>query len=224
MRRYMTTRSAWTLGGLVLVGTLAGFVMGRKSLPFNRIQRVEVPVVASSSFRPQEVTINVRQEETDQSPALDEAALGARTKVRINLNAFHAAQLAYRDVYGRFTTDMLALEWTPIGSQLDYKLGFLSSSQMAADGEDPTQRDTDVYLAEVDPDSDVPFTYTPRATLINLNLYTALCRKGCSASAQGYELMLAIPLDEEGRVDVWLLNEQKQLVQVWDGMTGQRLQ
>lgn len=144
--------------------------------------------------------------------------------VDANLNELYEAQHLFRGENGHFTTDLIAIGWAPSSVLMDYKLGFLVYSVPIDVDEIPTRASTDEYLNINENETDAPFLYSPDAQLINLDRYQFLCRNGCSAGSDHFEIMIAVPLDNTGNADIWLFDDQKRLIHVWDGIRGQQLQ
>jgi hypothetical protein len=219
------SNGAWfALGVAVLLGLVVGFAFYRH--PEDLIQQVMGPAVVAMQMEeaPSDNDALIQEErEEAEEPGLELAEIKRRLGVAVNLGEIFSGEQAFYDLNGRYTTDLLSIEWFPQQTLMGYKLGFLSPSPTEGEFEDPTRMTSDVYLLESDDAIGAPFVYDPQAHLLDLRSHSRLCRRGCSADSRGFELMIVVPIGDEGRMDVWLLNERKELTHVWDGVSGQRL-
>lgn len=158
-----------------------------------------------------------------EEQGLETSVVEQRLGLEINLSDFFLAQELYKAENGHYTTDIVASGWAPTEVLMKYKLGFLEASVPMSVDEITTRQSTDEFLTVNEPATDAPYLYSPDAQLINLGAYSSLCRRGCTADAQGFELMIAVPLDTQGKADIWLLDSDKQLIHVWDGIRGEPL-
>jgi hypothetical protein len=136
------------------------------------------------------------------------------------LAAGYTAQKAFAAEFERYSSDLVAIGIEPQAPDVNFKMGFLSAlSERAIEDarEKPERFSTDAFINNDSWGSNQKFRYTPEAEKISLESYARYCEHGCVASRNSFELMIAIPLDDKGHVDVWLMNEKKELKQVVDG-------
>lgn len=139
----------------------------------------------------------------------------ARGGAKVALAANYAAQKSFFSEYRRYSTDLYASGWRPSELPLAYKAGFLAPyfpAQLLPE-EDPRRMDTDAILAEHPARDGGPF-YTPATEAISLAGLSAQCRSGCTASEHGFEMLVAFNLDADPTLEVWRINEKKELEQV----------
>lgn len=111
--------------------------------------------------------------------------------------------------------------WTPFDTEMRYKIGFLQAyrpstySDVSGVREEPTRMDSDALLIEKSPEGE-RYTYAPVAAGLHLADYQQYCRSGCTADETHFEAMVVVSLDSD-HVDVWTINEKKELILVRDG-------
>lgn len=219
------SNGAWV--AVAIAGAMGlGFGIANLRLPRVLIQRLPVPtavnVQAEEAPSNNDALIQEEREEAEE-PGLELSEVTRRLGVPVNLSEIFSGQQGFFDINGRYTTDLLSLEWLPTRTLMLYKLGFLTPSPTEGEFEDPMRMTSDIYLTEIDDATGAPFVYDPRAHLVDLRSHARLCRRGCSADSRGFELMIAVPVGGTGGVDIWLLNERKELTHVWDGVGERRL-
>jgi hypothetical protein len=156
-------------------------------------------------------------------PLPDEATITSlRAKAKLNLSMLYTGQASFFADYNRYSTDLVFIGWSPSQEQMDFKLGFLSEYRptklavVNGTEEDPSRLDSDEFLG-----GDDRYQYTTAAEPIKLFDYEKFCRSGCTATKTSYEILVVLPLGDSGKVDVWSINQDKKLRQLWDGVTGQ---
>ncbi|MES2526555.1 MAG: hypothetical protein V4598_05685 [Bdellovibrionota bacterium] len=138
-----------------------------------------------------------------------------RSKQKLHLSAIYTALKSMHADYDRYSTDLFYMGYGPEG-EIDFKIGFIKPyypEQLASTEhsyEDP-ERMTNVLGIE-----DPSVTVTDLVDAIDLSSYEHLCKKGCTANEKEFELMVVSPL-QNGKHDVWVINENKQIIQVLDG-------
>ena len=150
-----------------------------------------------------------------------------RNQARSNLSAAFSAQRAFRAEFGRYTTDLKAAGWAPNNPNIAFKFGFLTEFRADTNNdpptdlrEDPRQMTTDSFIGDRYDDM-FNFRYEDSANSVALNEYSRFCRNGCTAKDDTFEIVMAVPLGDAQHVDVWMINEQKQMELVLDGITGE---
>ena len=148
-----------------------------------------------------------------------------RSNAKFALASGFTAQFAFHAEYERYTTDLKSLGFVPMQNELNYKMGFINQFHPAADDNQSTHEDwdstknltTDTFIGEPTDKPDQKFTYAPETNAINLHDYARYCERGCTASDQEFEMLVVFPLPHSDRVDVWIVNEKKEIQQVLDG-------
>lgn len=150
-----------------------------------------------------------------------------RNQARAHLSASYTAQRAFRAEFGRYTTDLKAMGWAPTSANVAFKLGFLTEFRPNPSNdppmdivEDPRQMSTDSFVGDRFDDIST-FRYEDSANSLALSEYSRFCSNGCTANDDSFEMLLAVPLGDSDHVDVWIVNEKKQMEMVFDGVTGQ---
>lgn len=144
-----------------------------------------------------------------------------RSMAKSALSSGYTAQKAIQAEWARYSTDLVFLGWTPSDVDLNFKMGFLAPiNEAPIDSgslrEDPSRMTTDAFVGTDTSESNQKIRYTPAAEKIRLQDYAKYCAQGCTATKETFEYLLAVPLDET-RVDVWVINEKKELKLVHDG-------
>ena len=152
----------------------------------------------------------------------DEATITQlRSRAKLDLSALYTGQAAFFADHNRYSTDLVFIGWSPSQEQMDFKLGFLTEYRPAklavvnGTEEDPSRLDSDEFLG-----GDDRYRYTSAAEPITLFDYEKFCRRGCTATKDTFEILVILPLGDSGKVDVWSINQDKKLLQLWDGVSG----
>ncbi len=182
-----------------------------------------VTAVSPQAAAPQPLVIPAPRGVTRSLP--DEATITQlRSRVKLNLSTLYTGQASFFSDYNRYSTDLVFIGWSPSQEKMDFKLGFLNEYRpprlavVNGTEEDPSRLDSDEFLG-----GDDLYQYTQSAEPISLQDYEKFCRRGCTATKTTYEILLILPLGDSGKVDVWSINQDKKLLQLWDGVTGQAL-
>lgn len=156
---------------------------------------------------PGEVVINEDQKEL-------------RNEAKSGLSAAYTMMAAFYAEYDRYSSDLMS-GFIPDGEILAMKLGFLNSYQPhdLAERENPERKDTDFFV-EASRTSDEPIMYSEEASRIDLQSLAKFCDKKCEASEREFELIVAVNLDGDPELDVWTVNEKKELIHRYDDMTN----
>ena len=149
-----------------------------------------------------------------------EALEKIRSLAKSSLASGYTAQRAIQAEWDRYTSDLVYIGWEPSGPDVSYKMGFLAAidAPLFADGREKPERFTTDAFINRDIVGAEKLRYTPAAERINLNDYARYCERGCIVAPDWFEMLLAIPLDDQGHVDVWTINDKKEMKQVVDGM------
>jgi hypothetical protein len=139
------------------------------------------------------------------------------------LSFSYAAEKSYFAEYGHYTTDLKSIGFSPEETVMNFKLSFLrasphfSSEVQSAAEEDSQRMDTDQYLQELVPDSQLNYSYSKRTEAIRLSSYEHSCVAGCTADENHFEILIILPTDDQGHVSGWSINEKKEITQILDG-------
>ncbi len=213
----MSAKSKWIA---VVVGiVLLFFILHKKSTPvmteIENNNETEDTTPASKDQTKSTAT-TVSGDSTQVSPLPQASEISAsdlekiaqlRSQAKQALAASFTAEVSFRVEYNQYSTDLKAMGFYPMGNTLSYKAGFLSPYPTTSA---ELNLSTDAYL-ETSP-------YDTLARQINLADYAKYCERGCTANDGEFEMLLVLPLLNEKRVDVWLINEKKEMKQVVDGL------
>lgn len=153
-----------------------------------------------------------------------EKAMRIRSEMKLSLSGIYAAQRAFFTESGRYTTDFDVMGWMPTVQKLSAKVGFLYPFQPPQDefNDRPDRFDTDQLvessLSYEDPDSH--FSYAESATDVSMRSLGSFCEASCSADANHFEVIAAANLDDDEELDVWRINDRKELTHVFDDLAG----
>lgn len=142
-----------------------------------------------------------------------------RSKLKMILFNFYAAQRSFFSEHNRYTTD-LVMAGNSFEHPLAYKAGFLNAydPEKLLKNEDPGLMNSDVYRnANVEAIAESE-RYLPSADDINIDDLQQYCQQGCTATEDRFEVISGMNLDQDATLDVWILNEKKKLVHVVDDL------
>ena len=162
-----------------------------------------------------------------QPPATEPPEIKSlRSRIRFSLSTIYVAQKSYFNEHKRYTSDLLAAGWNPMDreKELPYRAGFLKEfiPETYDDlyfREDPRRMTAELLYS--DPQMGDSYRIADNARRLYLPDFEHLCQNDCGVYADGFEFMLAAPLPGGG-VDVWTINENKELRHVQDGLARQR--
>ena len=149
-----------------------------------------------------------------------EAVLKLRSIAKNYLASGYAAQTAIKAEWDRYSSDLIAMGWEPNEPEMNFKFGFLAplNEKPYDDHEKPERSSTDAFVNQDSESSNQRFRYTSTADKLRLADYSRYCAQGCVATTTGFEWIILVPLDDK-RVDVWTMNEKKELKLAHDGTT-----
>lgn len=172
------------------------------------------PVEVSKPSPPKKV-VRVPPKVVPVKKDLPENIQDIRSKQKLHLAATYTAMKAMYADKNRYSTDLMYMGYG-VDSEIDFKIGFIKPYYPAElettehSYEDPERMTNDLCI------EGESGTITESANAINLSDYEHLCKKGCTADENGFEIMVVSPL-RNGKHDVWVINEKKEIVQVQDG-------
>lgn len=122
-----------------------------------------------------------------------------RRKMKSTLVSIYAAQTTFFAEYNRYSVDFketgFSLDMN--SSKLDFKFGFIDS-------------DSDQYIE--------PNQYSNLSKQFKLQDVRKFCKAGCTIRADGFEAIIATNLDNDSDLDVWTINEKKEMEHVFDDL------
>ena len=148
-----------------------------------------------------------------------------RLNAQVNMASFYGFMVDFHRKYNRYTTDLRSAKASLSRYTLANKTGFINqfsaniNNPIEGLNEDMSRMNTDFLISEAASIPNNGFIYSKEAEQINFKDYEKFCRNKCSADENSFEIISIIPFDED-HVDVWLMNEQKEMVQVQDGLQG----
>jgi len=136
----------------------------------------------------------------------------ARSEMKVTLAGIYGAQKSFYAEYGRYSTDLNALGYSPEGEKRMSRAGFLRPFQpeVFAGSEDPNSLNIDQFENKV-------FKFSRSAVGVSLGNLSRYCRQGCTADNDQFELIAAAQLSPGAEPDVWVINQNKELIHVNDG-------
>lgn len=150
----------------------------------------------------------------------DKEVAALRSDIKYELAKVYTAQTAFKLDHQRYTTDLILLGWSANKKRINYKLGFIEASGPSEiKSEDPNRMDTDEFVSFSEED-DGTIRYEHSIEDVDLSKYQAFCKKKCTADENGFEAILVLHLEGHVSEDVWLINENKEIFHVLDGVTG----
>lgn len=151
------------------------------------------------------------------SIGLDENAIQEiRSQMKASLSEIFTAQKAYHIEKNRYSTDLVALQWSPPQAEMNFKIGFVQAFNGETENSENSRiLDSDSFLTEKTQDGDT-YTYTATADGIRLADLVRFCQYGCSAEDENFEAIAAANLDNDATLEIWLMNSNKEVIQVTD--------
>ncbi|MBY0313978.1 MAG: hypothetical protein K2Q26_00535 [Bdellovibrionales bacterium] len=234
---FLKRRQNLIIVGIILVLMIIYFLQRKSEEPISeQALTVEEQVVPETQGQPLGLKPKVVESPSASSPVgivkteepEPEDVKRARTLAKMTLSSMYTAQKAYHSEFGRYTTDLKMAGWMPAEKEIVYKAGFVKAywadpeSEFEIDEEDPRFMDSDTFAGFTVP-SEVPneppsfYSVSEKVKSSRLGDYQQHCKNGCTAGPDHFEILLVMPLQDEKHVDVWLINNKKELVLVQDG-------
>mgnify|MGYP003392937427 CR=1 FL=1 len=144
-----------------------------------------------------------------------------RSSIKLNMSALYTAQASFNSDVQRYTTD-IAYAGFSLEKPSYFKMGFLSpfhphETYQKEQPEDSLNSDA-LVLKDSYREQDGEIPYHPTASEIDLDQLSKYCTKGCTAAEDGFEAIFAANLDSDDTLDVWLINEKKQIIHKVDDL------
>lgn len=137
-----------------------------------------------------------------------------RAQSKVALSSIYVAEQAFFSEHNRYTTDLKAIGYQPMkGTKLSSKFGFLEAfnSNQNITNESANRKDSDTFISD-------ELEYLPQVQEIELEKVRSYCQSGCSATDDKFEIILATNLDGDKDLDLWTINERKELIHVFDDL------
>ncbi len=149
-------------------------------------------------------------------PALSaEEIKDLRTQIRKSLAELYAAENAFHNETGYYSTDLINVGWKPTEAKMKFKVGFVQASVEETPDTNPLRLDSDAFLTEKS-DTAENYQYLPTGVGIDLTPFAKLCPNGCSADQNGFEMLAVANLDDDATLDVWLMNNTREVLHLID--------
>ncbi len=148
-----------------------------------------------------------------------------RSQAKATLSAMYSALMSFHVEHGRYTTDLYAAGFSLYGNTQSLKTGFIDDANIISNqpivsiGETRNRMNSDFFVFKGPISENNKPTYTKEAEQINFKDYEKFCRNKCTADENSFEVISIIPFDDD-HVDVWIMNERKEMIQVQDGLQG----
>lgn len=180
----------------------------------------EKPVIAAN--KPTDAVSTTSETTTTASLPTEktEAALSPKQIMLIRaqskslLATVYMGEVAFFQKHNRYTTDLKAIGYEPLkGTKFFAKFGFIdafNSNQNIAN-ESTHRKNSDAFISD-------ELKYMPQAEGIELEKIRSYCQTGCSATNDKFEIILATNLDGDKDLDLWTINERKEMIHVFDDL------
>lgn len=220
---------------LVLVGLIAYHFSKKETAGPSRSASKDVAVATGENALPAvhrsvasetpplvQSTLSVQSEKpTQQKQMPPEEIEHIRQKVKSLLSGAYASQMAFKAEYDQYVSDIM-VAGVSLDPVVTFKAGFLERSaeppgMTSQVNIDVRRMNTDSLMGERDEATNEVYEYAPNVQDIDLSAYKGFCKYGCTANKDHFEMMMAVPLGSAEKVDVWIINDQKEIIQVKDG-------
>ena len=147
-------------------------------------------------------TLNDKNKAEPQIKLDETKVFTIRNNMKFSLAAMYVAQKAYFAEYNRFSTDFkdVGFSW-PENQIADYKIGFMDSNM-----------DQIINPNEI----------SSLAKDINLQDLRSFCKYDCTIRSDGFEVITATNLDSDPDLEIWIINENKVMKQVFDDLAPRK--
>lgn len=142
-----------------------------------------------------------------------------RSATKSALSSAYMSIVAFHAEYDRYTTDLAAAGYMPQEGVMPAKFGFLQPYEPRGGREEnevPSRHSSEIFLNLQDDEGQPIYSYDKHSKNVDLAKYARFCRDGCSASDTRFELIAAFNLDEDETLDVWIIDQNKEIRHVVD--------
>jgi hypothetical protein len=180
------------------------------NLPSGSLLGVSSPVVPASPIHSPPLPGNLS--ENSFAPLNPTEIAAARVEMKVTLAALYAAQKSFYAEYGRYSTDLNAVGYSPDEKERMSRAGFLRPfrPEGLAGSADPSFLSLDQFNPQ-------QFKFSRSAKGLSLPNLSHYCRQGCSADEAQFEIIAASQFSPGAEPDVWVINQNKELVHLNDG-------
>lgn len=150
----------------------------------------------------------------DGSRLTQEEIAQRRSATKSALSSAYTSIIAFHAEYDRYTTDLAAAGYMPQEGVMPAKFGFLQAYEPRggrAENENPSRYSSEIFLNLQDEEGQPLYRYDKHSTGVDLGKYARFCRDGCSASDTRFEIIAAFNLDEDETLDVWIIDQNKDI-------------
>jgi len=137
-----------------------------------------------------------------------------RAQAKSTLRIVFLGEYAFFQKHKRYTTDLKAIGYIPTeGTKFTVKFGFLdafNSNQNIAN-ESADRKNSDVFIK-------TGIEYALQAQEILLEKTRGYCQMGCGVTTDKFEAIAAANLDNDDDLDLWTINERKEIIHVFDDL------
>lgn len=148
-----------------------------------------------------------------------------RKEVKTALAVLFIMQRTFLAEHNRYTSDVAMMNHD-FPEELGFKFGFAKaySPDVLAEGERPSSTNTDFLLGEpLAQERTTRLQYKAEASQINLQEFLHFCRNKCEVTENSFEAIAVMPIPGGDDVDVFLVNDKKEIFHVYNGMTKKNL-
>ncbi len=191
------------------------------SVPRERSTNISSPTIPSPAATQTPAPL-IAKAPSIQEPDLQVQQL--RNKAKTVLASGYTAQRSFHYERKRYSTDLKIIGWQPfVEKEINFQFGFLEPffpeelAVYVASSEEPECLSTECYIGTFGHESEDPYEYSDQTRDLKLSDYKKYCKSGCTASENSFESLLVVPLPNGG-VDVWTINEKKEMELVQDGL------
>lgn len=165
---------------------------------------------------------NLRELSSNITKPIPEYVKKLRKEIRTALHSAYAAQKATHAEFQHYSTDFhsTGFWYTGTSSLFNFKMGYLGSyfSEEHLSPEHGLIESTEDLIGKENKDTQEKFKYGPYAENIDFAGLKKFCKKNCTASADFFEFISATNLDKDDTLDVWLIDETKNVQHVSDDL------
>jgi hypothetical protein len=209
---YLVTRPAPAPLGAKETQETKAVEVKEANLPPSSLLGDSSPVVPASPTHSPPLSGNLS--ENSFAPLNPAEIAAARVEMKITLSALYGAQKSFYAEYGRYSTDLNAVGYSPQEKERMSRAGFLRPfrPEGLAGSEDPSFLSLDQFNPQ-------QFKFSRSAKGLSMPNLSNYCRQGCSADEAQFEIIAAAQFSPGAEPDVWVINQNKELVHVNDGAT-----
>jgi hypothetical protein len=142
-----------------------------------------------------------------------------RQTIRATLFGLYTAQAAYFAEYDRYSSDLGHIGYLPAEGTIKARFGFLepyTPNGGLNSNEDPARSSSDAFIGLKDDSGDTIYQYDEYSKPASLAKYERYCDNRCTVTANQFELISAVNLDADETLDVWIIDNRKNIRHVVD--------